>query len=309
MVTWAVNCGSAANSLGLLVGCLCFECRSTTFINHVSTFIVYDSKPHPHGTSQNQHSVLSLSSALVIRQRLVMDGSTARRPPVPFGLAPNNLSTLASPEWLTAKSRLTLCPSGMLGGDSGDSSGGGGREGFHSKLKTMPYIHDDTLPRATGRATATNHTSWSDSLRHGDASCLWSHIHRGLLFLPVLHTYKHTHMCGRPVRRSRKLSWWMCACSWGCLRCMAADRCWRNLQKTLLTNRVSAIHQARLPAFFFSTALPRLPSHPQLHPQMSAPCKLESCAKARSFTPACQTKLLLNLPAKSGSLGKSYIRN
>lgn len=83
----------------------------------------------------------------------------------------------------------------MLGGDCGDSGGGG--EGSHSKLKTVPYIHDDTLPRANGRASATNHTPWSDSLRHGDASCLWSHIHWGGLFLPVLHTYKHTRTHAR----------------------------------------------------------------------------------------------------------------
>lgn len=83
----------------------------------------------------------------------------------------------------------------MLGGDCGDSGGGG--EGSHSKLKTVPYTHDDTLPRANGRASATNHTPWSDSLRHGDASCLWSHIHWGGLFLPVLHAYKHTRTHAR----------------------------------------------------------------------------------------------------------------
>lgn len=95
-MTWAVNRGSIANSSGLLVGCLCSERNNTTFINHVSPFIVYDSKPHPRGTSRNQRSALSLPSPLATHQRLVMDGSTARRPPVPLGLAPHNVC----PRWL-----------------------------------------------------------------------------------------------------------------------------------------------------------------------------------------------------------------
>lgn len=46
------------------------------------------------------------------------------------------------------------------------------------------------------------------------------------------------------TRASRKASWWMCACSRGCLHGAAADRCRPSLWKTLLTNGVSAIHQA-----------------------------------------------------------------
>lgn len=174
----------------------------------------------------------------------------------------------------------------MLGRDCGDS-------GWKLSLTYMTTRCHVQTGEPVPQITHLGLTVWGTVMHH-----VYGLTYTGVGFSCPCYTLINTHARtrGRPGRRSRKASWWMCACSRGCLRCMAADRCWRSLQKTLLTNGVSAIHQADY--------------QPSSSPQPSHVClptpkrvrthngSWTSVQKTRSFTPVLQNKTLVKFARK-----------
>lgn len=216
-------------SLGLLVGRLCSEGNNTTFINHLVAFIVYDFAPARYFQKLAFRPVPPASA----RCPSAAGDGWVSSPKATCTLGPGTKYVLppsASRRWLVSYFVL-LGWAWWWWWLEGERS--------HSNLKTAPYIHDDTLPpRAAGREQS--HKSTHLGLTVGDP--VMHHVYgltnTGVGFSCPCYALINTH-----AHASRKATWWMCACSRGCLRGAAADRCRCSLWKTLLTNGVSAIHQ------------------------------------------------------------------
>lgn len=111
-------------------------------------------------------------------------------------------------------------------------------------------LEGENCPLHTWRNSAA--TCSRESRSHKSHTSVWQSEARWCIMFMVSHTLGWAFPCScyAPINTharthvSRKVTWWMCACSRGCLRGAAADRCRRSLWKTLLTNGVSAIHQA-----------------------------------------------------------------